>query len=211
MILRQISSNAYEWYWPQSPSQELSSLIISYVHELNQWIPSGLNIQLVPGLNSLAIHFGRFPLDERVKWLEEMSQRIESQGDRLQEGQGRGRLWNLICDYQGQDLLMLSQKLHIPVDEIIQIHSQAEYVVALMGFQKGFPYLLGLDHRLKVPRQSSPRVEVPSGSVAIANEMCGIYPNSSPGGWNLIGRIEDYPAEEIAPGDRICFIPQERP
>ena len=58
----------------------------------------------------------------------------------------------------------------------------------MYGFMPGFPYLEGLPLALSIPRLKSPRKITPKGSVAIANEMCGIYPNQSPGGWHIIGR-----------------------
>ena len=68
------------------------------------------------------------------------------------------------------------------------MHLNAEYKVVMFGFMPGFPYLHGLPLSLAVPRLRSPRKIIPKGSVSIANEMCGIYPNQSPGGWNIIGR-----------------------
>ena len=73
-------------------------------------------------------------------------------------------------------------------EEIITLHLNAEYKVVMFGFMAGFPYLHGLPLSLAVPRLKSPRKIIPKGSVSIANEMCGIYPNQSPGGWNIIGR-----------------------
>ena len=73
-------------------------------------------------------------------------------------------------------------------EEIIALHLNAEYTVAMFGFMPGFPYLNGLPLSLSIPRLKSPRKIIPKGSVAIANEMCGIYPNQTPGGWHIIGR-----------------------
>ena len=73
-------------------------------------------------------------------------------------------------------------------EEIIALHLNAEYTVAMFGFMPGFPYLNGLPLSLSIPRLKIPRKIIPKGSVAIANEMCGIYPNQTPGGWHIIGR-----------------------
>jgi KipI family sensor histidine kinase inhibitor len=62
--------------------------------------------------------------------------------------------------------------------------------VAFGGFAPGFAYLVGGDPRLQVPRRDSPRTSVPAGSVGLAGEFSGVYPRSSPGGWQLIGRTE---------------------
>ena len=73
-------------------------------------------------------------------------------------------------------------------EEIIALHLNVEYTVAMFGFMPGFPYLNGLPLSLSIPRLKSPRKIIPKGSVGIANEMCGIYPNQTPGGWHIIGR-----------------------
>ena len=86
------------------------------------------------------------------------------------------------------DHLKLERICKLDYEEIIALHLNAEYTVAMYGFMPGFPYLEGLPLALSIPRLKSPRKITPKGSVAIANEMCGIYPNQSPGGWHIIGR-----------------------
>jgi KipI family sensor histidine kinase inhibitor len=82
----------------------------------------------------------------------------------------------------------LERIVKLDYEEIIALHLNAEYTVAMFGFMPGFPYLDGLPLALSIPRLKSPRKMIPKGSVAIANEMCGIYPNQTPGGWHIIGR-----------------------
>ncbi len=96
-------------------------------------------------------------------------------------------------------------------EEIIALHLNAEYTVAMFGFMPGFPYLNGLPLSLSIPRLKIPRKIIPKGSVAIANEMCGIYPNQTPGGWHIIGRsplsLFD-PSKDVMPlnlGQRVKF------
>jgi inhibitor of KinA len=111
------------------------------------------------------------------------------------------------------DLLRLSDRLRLPPEEIIRLHTAATYRVYMLGFLPGFPYLGLLDKRLSAPRLERPRVRVPAGSVAIAGRQTGVYPLASPGGWNLIGktsvRLYD-PAREqptlLRPGDSVRFI-----
>ena len=86
------------------------------------------------------------------------------------------------------DYRTLERFCKLDFEEIITLHLNAEYKVVMFGFMPGFPYLHGLPLSLAVPRLKSPRKIIPKGSVSIANEMCGIYPNQSPGGWNIIGR-----------------------
>ena len=88
----------------------------------------------------------------------------------------------------GPDLKRMSKALNITEKKIIQIHSSQKYRVHMIGFMPGFPYLGGLDKRISFPRLDEPRLAVPEGSVGIAGDQTGIYPFSSPGGWNIIGR-----------------------
>ena len=122
--------------------------------------------------------------------------------------------------YDGADLEEVAAKLGVSQQAVIELHTGAEYVVAFMGFAPGFPYLIAgeavreVAPLLELGRLDTPRTEVPAGSVAVAAGYCGIYPRSSPGGWNLLGRTEvvlfdagrDPPAL-LEPGTRVRFEP----
>jgi inhibitor of KinA len=88
----------------------------------------------------------------------------------------------------GPDLAFVADFHHLLPDEVIRLHSRADYRVEAIGFSPGFPYLSGLPLELVTARKETPRVRVPAGSVAIGGQQSGIYPVSSPGGWHLIGR-----------------------
>lgn len=88
----------------------------------------------------------------------------------------------------GPDLDTAAALCGLASPELAALHAAADYRVALLGFAPGFPYLLGLDPRLHLPRLATPRTRVPAGSVAIGGAQTGIYPRELPGGWNLIGR-----------------------
>ncbi len=72
--------------------------------------------------------------------------------------------------------------------EVVRLHCSAAYTVRFLGFSPGFPYLAGLPAQLHTPRLAAPRTRVPAGSVAIAATQAGIYPQSTPGGWRILGR-----------------------
>ena len=91
--------------------------------------------------------------------------------------------------YDGEDLADVASATGLTVDEVVELHTAATYRVAFCGFMPGFSYLVGLDDRLRLPRRPTPRERVPAGSVAIADEFTGVYPQQSPGGWHLLGRI----------------------
>ena len=86
------------------------------------------------------------------------------------------------------DIDRVSKYTKLSTDEIIHLHTKGKYLVYFLGFSPGFPYIGGMDLKLETPRLNSPRIEVMQGSVAIGGKQTGIYPITSPGGWNIIGR-----------------------
>lgn len=112
----------------------------------------------------------------------------------------------------GPDLGEVAAHACMTADEAVACHTAGEYTVAMLGFAPGFPYLLGLDPALQLPRRADPRTRVPAGSVAIGGAQTGIYPRALPGGWQLIGRTplvlfdpKRDPPCLLAPGDRVRF------
>lgn len=87
------------------------------------------------------------------------------------------------------------------VEEVIQIHTSEDYLIYMLGFIAGFPYLGGMSKEIATPRLKSPRVKIDGGSVGIAGEQTGVYPVDSPGGWQLIGRtpLKLYDADREKP------------
>jgi KipI family sensor histidine kinase inhibitor len=114
--------------------------------------------------------------------------------------------------YDGADLASVAEQLGVPVDTVVERHTNADYVVQFCGFSPGFGYLTGLHPSLRLPRLSSPRPAVPAGSVAIADEFTGVYPRRSPGGWLLLGTTsavlfdpDRNPPALLRPGTRVRF------
>lgn len=112
----------------------------------------------------------------------------------------------------GPDLDALAAHAGLGTAATIALHAGGDYRVAMLGFAPGFPYLLGLDQRLAMPRRADPRQRVPAGSVAIGGNQTGIYPAELPGGWQLIGRtpLRLFDANAASPallqaGDRVRF------
>ncbi|MFI1718364.1 allophanate hydrolase subunit 1 [Streptomyces sp. NPDC053513] len=114
--------------------------------------------------------------------------------------------------YDGPDLPEVAALWGVSVEAAVRIHTAAEFRVAFCGFAPGFGYLTGLGERYGVPRRATPRTAVPAGSVALAGPYTGVYPRSSPGGWQLIGTTDVVlwdsgrdPAALLAPGTRVRF------
>ncbi|UCD32606.1 MAG: 5-oxoprolinase subunit PxpB [Desulfobacterales bacterium] len=114
----------------------------------------------------------------------------------------------------GPDIDYVAESHGLSAKEVVRIHSEPEYLIYMVGFTPGFPFLGGLSEKLHTPRLETPRTSVPAGSVGIANNQTGIYPITSPGGWQLIGRtpLRLFSPERVNPflyqaGDRIRFKP----
>ena len=115
--------------------------------------------------------------------------------------------------YDGPDLADVAALWGVSPREVARIHAGTDFTVAFCGFAPGFGYLTGLPARYDVPRRATPRTAVPAGSVALAGPYTGVYPRSSPGGWQLIGTTDTVlwdharvPAALLSPGTRVRFV-----
>jgi KipI family sensor histidine kinase inhibitor len=174
-------------------------------------------IEITPAYASVALHVdaahiaGDDPLAVAEEWL---SKRLaESLPDALKETTRTVDIPVCYGGEHGPDLAELAANAGLSVDQAIARHTAGNYVVAMLGFAPGFPYLLSLDPALAMPRLSAPRTCVPEGSVGIGGSQTGIYPQASPGGWRLIGRtpLQLFDANRAAPsllraGDRVHFV-----
>lgn len=114
--------------------------------------------------------------------------------------------------YDGEDLADVGELTGLGERGVIEAHTGAEWTAAFGGFAPGFAYLVAPGDPLEVPRRDSPRTAVPAGSVALAGRFSAVYPQRSPGGWQLIGRTNatlwdlgrDEPAL-IRPGDTVRY------
>lgn len=155
------------------------------------------------------------PENEIVEWL---SARVrERLKDPPKAAKAKPRVVEVPVCYGGEfgpDLGRVASQAKLFPDDVVKQHSAAKYLVHLIGFSPGFPYLGGLPAKLATPRHAKPRMAVPAGSVAIGGEQTGIYPQVTPGGWNLIGctplrlfRPEQNPPALLQAGDEVRFKP----
>jgi inhibitor of KinA len=175
-------------------------------------------IDLVPSFTTIGV----FVDQERAADFDALKARIEAALEPEPvpaDSPARGELEIPVCyDREfGLDLDEVARHTELSTDEIIDRHSAAIYRVAAVGFTLGFPYLSGLPPELATPRRSSPRTEIPAGSVAIGGTQTGIYPRKSPGGWNIIGRtplplfeIQRDPPALLKIGDSVRLRPISR-
>lgn len=178
---------------------------------------SGLAVRLGQAL----LHTGRFvevvPAEQSVLVLmprgmvvEDVHSIVAALPQDLPQAEGRHIAIPVV--YDGPDLTLVAEATGLSVADVIALHSQTEYFAAFSGFAPGYTYCTGLDRQLWLARRPSPRTSVPAGSVAIADAYTAVYPQSSPGGWHLIGRTDltlfDLTRAEpalIRPGDRVRF------
>jgi KipI family sensor histidine kinase inhibitor len=173
---------------------------------LRELDPPGV-VELVPGYRTVLIVAD----PERAGVLDELAAGLPGL-ELPPAGAVAGETVEIPVSYDGEDLPEVAGLTGLEADEVVRRHTAPEYTVAFLGFSPGFPYLVGLDPALEVPRRDTPRTSIPAGSVGLAGNQTGIYPTASPGGWQLIGRTEvtlfdptrDPPAL-LAPGTRLRF------
>lgn len=166
-------------------------------------------VEMVVSYNTLVIYF-----DDNQTTHQSLAEEIKSLkiGEALQ--QTKHTFIIPVC-YEGEyalDIQELADHHGLTTDEVIHIHTRETYLIYMLGFMPGFPFLGGLDERIAMPRRKQPRKAIPAGSVGIAGQQTGMYPLDSPGGWNIIGRTplvlfdpERTPEVYYAAGDFIRF------
>jgi len=163
--------------------------------------------ELVPAAHTLLVQFR--PSAQRFAALVEAI----AQRDVSAAAERSDTLVEIPVQYDGEDLAEVAQLLGITPEEVVRRHTGSEYTVAFTGFAPGFGYLVGGHPSLNVPRRATPRTRIPAGSVALAGTFSGVYPQASPGGWQIIGTtplamwdIDREPPALLQPGFRVRFV-----
>lgn len=169
---------------------------------------------VVSSFSSVAVHFDPSDGELVLSWLTDLPPPPPGFAETNEV-----RLLDVPVVYGGQhgpDLAAVAKALGRSEEEVVKLHSGADYTVAALGFSPGFPYLMGLPEELRLPRLASPR-RVAAGSVAVAGDQAGVYPFDSQGGWHVLGAtglvlFDPYRSEPslLKPGDRVRFVPVSR-
>lgn len=172
-------------------------------------------VETIPSFRAILLNYD--PLQIRQQEIVEVLKTIPVE---KAEARKPSRVWALPTCYDlefGLDLEEVAQRCNKTVEEVIALHTGADFQVYMLGFMPGLGYLGGLPDALELPRRSEPRVAVPLGSAAIAGKMSVIYPWESPGGWHVLGRtpvpLFDQTAEQpvlLSAGDGVSFKAVER-
>ena len=170
-------------------------------------------VDLIPTYRSLLIQYDSMltSYDDLRKQVEEIEKGMD---DTAPESPRIVHIPVLYGGDFGPDLGLVAEQAGLTEDDVVSLHSGVDYLVYMMGFTPGFPYLGGLDDKLATPRRATPRPRTPIGSVGIAEGQTGVYPVTSPGGWQLIGRtpVNLFDADREPPsllnaGDYVRFSP----
>lgn len=143
--------------------------------------------ETIPTYRSLLIYYD--PLQLSLECLINRIQEIEANLDQLSLPQPKVYVIPVVYGGEyGPDLEDVAKHNQLTPEEVIRIHTSTDYLIYMLGFTPGFPYLGGMSLRIATPRLKTPRAYIPAGSVGIADKQTGIYPIDSPGGWRIIGR-----------------------
>lgn len=198
--------------WPAQISQDVLKDVLLLKEGVENFYIKEL-VYVNSSYNSLLINYGFL----EINLIDEIAIIDKIYAAQKAPVQRQGRLWKIpVCydDCFALDLDAISSEKSMTKKDIISRHSQQIYTVYFIGFLPGFLYLGGMDKLLVTPRKQTPRLAIEKGAVAIGGHQTGVYPNASPGGWNIIGNspINFFDVSKEMPcfakaGDQIQFYP----
>ncbi len=193
-------------------SPEVNRRVMGFLEVLDRAAIPGIT-GLAPTYRSILVYYDpmKIPLQDLKQRLSALSR------ESTEQAPSKAKVVEVTTAYGGEfgpDLEFVASHSHLSPEEVIEIHGGTDYLVYMLGFNPGFPYLGGMSERIATPRLSTPRVKIPAGSVGIAESQTGVYPLESPGGWRLIGRtpIRIFDPQRDPPvimeaGDFVRFVP----
>ncbi|MDR7073243.1 5-oxoprolinase subunit PxpB [Fictibacillus barbaricus] len=175
-------------------------------------------IEYVPGFTTVSVFYDPMKINSEKLPYENVAKQLISLLKNLNAGEDtEARVVTIPVCYGGEfgpDLEEVAEHNGLTPEEVIEIHSNGDYLVYMIGFAPGFPYIGGMSEKIAAPRRKDPRLKIPAGSVGIAGKQTGVYPIETPGGWQLIGKTPRalfLPNGEspslLKAGDKIKFEP----
>ena len=207
------SENALIIYFGDSTSPETSAQVQQAALKVAAALGDKL-VDQVASYASLLVIFDPLHCDQlAIRNL--ILQALSDNGDSQDGATDQSKLVELPVYYSqesGPELKLISESSGLSIDEIIAIHQSISYRVYAIGFAPGFAFLGEVDERIAMPRLTTPRLKVPRGAVGIADRQTAVYPDVSPGGWNLIGLCptrmfnpDASPTMPVSVGDEVRF------
>lgn len=202
-------------------SPEIHHVIIHLTNEIERDPFHGF-VEAVPSYNSITVYYNPVTIyfenqqSQVHSTFQKVSAFMQEYIDRVNPDKKREqRVIDIPVIYGGEygpDLEIVATYNSLTTEEVIDLHVNNEYMVYMIGFSPGFPFLGGMDERISTPRKISPRQAIPQGSVGIAGKQTGIYSLETPGGWQIIGRSpaslflpNSSPPTLLQAGDKIRF------
>jgi len=214
--INRISEAAWLVEWSGGIDLDINRQVHACAHSLRQHFLKDV-LQVVPAYNNLLIHFdalSRSFLCKQPSAVEELIRHcIHLANPQTQPPPAQARIPVCFHPSLPNDLEAISTHTGLSIPAIIELFVSQSYHVYLLGFLPGFPYMAAVPLPLVMPRKSQP-VLVKAGSVAMAGQQAGIYPNDSPGGWHILGltpvRLFDANRQApsfLEPGQSVQFYP----
>lgn len=185
MIFKIASVDSLIIYFGEEINQDISSKVRNAFSSIKELNDEAL-IEVIPSYSSIFITFDIFKYDYNS--LKQKLISIINLDETFEKNEEIITIDVYYGSEVGFDLEHISNSSNLSIYEIIQLHSNKLYDVYAIGFLPGFAYLGNVDKKIAMPRLSSPRKVIPKGSVAIADTQTAVYPQNSPGGWNIIGK-----------------------
>lgn len=180
-------------------------------------------LRRIPGVGNvlLGVNNATVTFDPFLVRLQALQEALEAAWAESRPFTGEGRLVEIPVRYDASpdfDLQAVADNAGLGIEELIELHTSADYRVACIAWVPGFAFMVGLPPCLTTPRRSTPRLRVPKGSVGIGGAQTGVIPIEVPSGWNLLGQAEVElfsPGRAdpclLAPGDRVRFVARKSP
>ena len=220
--IKVMSERAILVYFGDEINEEIHNQIQVDIQLLNEKSIEGIT-EIICGYTNICVHYEPLKIKKSVQKFEgnSISEKVKTFLQYTLKGdhpisQAESRVVEIPVIYGGEygpDLAYVAEQNNLTPQEVIDIHTGGDYLVYMLGFAPGFPFLGGLDKRIATPRRQTPRLKIEAGSVGIAGEQTGVYPLATPGGWQIIGRTavdlflpNETPPTLLRAGDRIRFV-----